>query len=626
MRPRSVVLLGVCLALSAAAIPLHAQEPARSDGWVVIPVADYRALRAKAYPDDPVPAPPPVDAALTRLAYDLTLAGDSITGTATADIDVLKDGWVEVLIPAGLLVRDARLDGRPVSLIDQPSPHVLLSKRGRSQLTLQIVLPVTPAGAAESVVVPPAPAALVEASLQIPRDGVEMTVANGFMSGQSQNAGMSRWTAYGRANEALTFLWRRRVDDQRAGQPLRLRGSVVSLVGLGEDSTQLTATVQIEVQQGLARSITLDVPQGVAINQVSGPLVADWDTASGGGLHVTFLEPVGAATSFTVSGDVRGPHDGVVPVPLVRISQAERETGGVAVEVLGAGEIVERQPLALEPADASDLGSLVRGHESPSLVAFRYKAVAGRDPRSLAVRVSRYATQAMQVANVDEARYQVLIAEDGKSMVKARYAVRNNHRGLLSVALPQGAALWQASVAGRPVRPGRSSEGALLIPLEKARSREDLPPFVVEMVYVVPSVVWTEKGTEDVTLPALDLPVSRTGVELHYSPRFRVASSSTSAFRVEPYSNPFSPTLNENAPQTELVESQSLSDKDEAGAAMKELVKQYQQAAGGRAVAGILPVQVPFPDFGAVLFLASELTPEARAPRLSLEYQRERGN
>jgi hypothetical protein len=626
MRPLSVVLLGVCLALPSAPIRLHAQEPARSDGWVVIPVADYRALRAKAYPDDPVPAPPPVDAALTRLAYDLTLAGESITGTATADIDVLKDGWVEVLIPAGLLVRDARLDGRPVSLIDQPSPHVLLSKRGRSQLTLQIVLPVTPAGAAESVVVPPAPAALVEASLQIPRDGVEMTVANGFMSGQNQNAGTSRWTAYGRANEPLTFLWRRRVDDQRAGQPLRLRGSVVSLVGLGEDSTQLTATVQIEIQQGLGRSITLDVPQGVAINQVSGPLVADWDAASGGALHVTFLEPVAAATSFTVSGDVRGPHDGVVPVPLVRIPQADRETGGVAVEVLGAGEIVERQPLALEPADASDLGSLVRGHESPSLVAFRYKAVAGHDPRSLAVRVSRYATQAMQVANVDEARYQVLIAEDGKSMVKARYAVRNNHRGLLSVALPQGAALWQASVAGRPVRPGRSTDGALLIPLEKARSREDLPPFVVEMVYVMPSVVWTEKGTEDVTLPALDLPVSRTGVELHYSPRFRVASSTTSAFRVESYSDPFSPTLNENAPAIDVMESQSLSDKDEAAAAMKALVKQYQQAAGGRAVTGILPVQVPFPDFGAVLFLASELTPEARAPKLSLEYQRERGN
>ena len=631
MRPHRVVLLGVLLALSIAPLHVLAQEPSRADGWVVIPVEDYRSLRARAYPTEPIPAPPPVDAALTRLTYDLTLAGDSVTGSATAEVDVLKDGWVDVLIPAGLLVRDARVDGRPVSLIDQPSPHVLLSKRGRSELTLQIVLPVTPAGAAESVVIPPAPAALVEASLQIPRDGVQMSVANGFVSGQNQNAGATRWTAYGRANEPLTFLWRRRVDDQRAGQPLRLRGSVVSLVGLAEDSTQITATVQVDVMQGLARSVTLAVPSSMSINQVSGPLVGDWDTA-GGALRIAFLEPVASATTISISGDVRGPHDGIVPVPLVRIPDAERETGGIAVEVLGAGEIVERQPQALDPADATDLGSIIRGRESPSLVAFRYKPLTGRDPRALAVKVSRYATQAMQVANVDEARYQVLIAEDGKSMVKARYAVRNNHRGLLTVALPANATLWQASVAGRPVRPGRSTTGALLVPLEKARTRDDdLPPFVVEIVYVAPTASWGERGAEELTLPALDLPVSRTGVELHYSPRFRVTST-MGPFRVEPYASPFSAALTENEVSLRVAQvanapaAPSLADKDEGAAAMKELVKQYQLAAGGRLVAGVLPVQVPFPEFGAVLFLASELTPEARAPKLPLEYQRERGN
>ena len=49
--------------------------------------------------------------------------------------------------PLGSAVRDASIDGRPVSLIEPGNPHILLSKRGRSQLTLQIVLPVTPAGA-----------------------------------------------------------------------------------------------------------------------------------------------------------------------------------------------------------------------------------------------------------------------------------------------------------------------------------------------------------------------------------------------------------------------------------------------------------------------------------------------
>ena len=151
MRAIRFVLLSAATLTAVCTVRVAAQAPAQSDGWVVIPVDDYRVLRGKAYPTAPAPSPPPVDATLTRIAYDLSLVGDSVTGTAIADIDVLKDGWVDVMIPAGLLVRDARLDGRPVSLIDQPRPHVILSKRGRSQLTLQIVLPVTPAGSAESV-------------------------------------------------------------------------------------------------------------------------------------------------------------------------------------------------------------------------------------------------------------------------------------------------------------------------------------------------------------------------------------------------------------------------------------------------------------------------------------------
>ena len=64
----------------------------------------------------------------------------------------------------------------------------------------------------------------------------------------------------------------------------------------------------------------------------------------------------------------------------IRLPAAERETGGVAVEVLGAGEISGREPRGLDPADPSELGEPLRGRESPSMVAFRYRA-AGR-PRS----------------------------------------------------------------------------------------------------------------------------------------------------------------------------------------------------------------------------------------------------
>ena len=61
----------------------------------------------------------------------------------------IENGWVRVAMPDGLIVRDAKLDGRPVNLAMNPTDKgpgradLLLSKTGRSVLTMKIVAPVT---------------------------------------------------------------------------------------------------------------------------------------------------------------------------------------------------------------------------------------------------------------------------------------------------------------------------------------------------------------------------------------------------------------------------------------------------------------------------------------------------
>ena len=107
----------------------------------------------------------------------------------------------------------------------------------------------------------------------------------------------------------------------------------------------------------------------------------------------------------------------------MRLRAAEREGGGVAVEVLGAGEIAGRDPRGLEPADPSDLGAPVRGRESPSMLAFTYRAQPGTTARALSLQVARYTPQAVLIASIEEARYDVLLDEEGKALVRARYAV-----------------------------------------------------------------------------------------------------------------------------------------------------------------------------------------------------------
>ena len=649
----SAVLVCLC-----AAVDARAQAPV--EGWVVLPVDEYRALRARANPDAPAPLPPPVDATLTRVEYDLRADTDVVSGRALLTIDVLRDGWVKVPIPAGLRVRDARIDGQPVPLVEGPPAHVLLSRSGRVVLSLDISLPLGAAGGAESVSLPPAPAALSRAILTVQRGGVELTVTGGFVHERAESATESKWTALGRANQGMTFSWKRKTDERRAELPLRYRARIASAVRLGEEVSTVSANVRVEVQQGVARAVTLTVPIGVVVNQVNGATIADWDI-KGEMLRVRLLDPVATELSFVVQGESRLPADGEVAIPLLRAAAAERETGGVAVSVLGAGEIEKQQMRGFEPADVSELTDVTGGRESPSTVAFRMRPVAGTESRSLHVSIKRYTPQAVLIANVEEARYRALASEDGLFLVEAHYAIRNNQRSFLKVTLPPGATIWSAAVGGRAVRPGVAEGRSVLLALEKGRAGEDAPTFVVRITYLQPVEAWADKARTHLELPALDLPISRTGVELYHSPRYR-ASLAPGSFREETDPGVFSEALRARgvgfglAAGSARFEAKSLDavatpppppsppmaapsppapvaappgyaanvpmQPARVAGGVQTLIDRYRNAGGGRTVRGTLPVNVTFPAIGPSLFMAAELTPEGQAASFDLTIRR----
>ncbi|OLB38594.1 MAG: hypothetical protein AUH11_06310 [Acidobacteria bacterium 13_2_20CM_57_17] len=649
---RRLLLFGALLVfLFISAAGSLAQTVAHSPGWVVLPVEEYRTLHARAYPTEREPEPPPVEATLTRIDYDLRIDGELASGRASLTVDVLKDGWVRVPVPAGLLVREARLDGKLVSLVpsagDKASGQLsaLLSHSGRGVLLLDIAIPVSSVNGEESITLPSTVSGVTRASVQLPRQGVDVRLTGGLLSEKSESAAESKWIAYGRGNEALTFAWRRKTEDHRATLPLRMRGSLTQLLGLGEDSTSINAEISLEVTQGAARVARIQVPDKVTINQVLGAMVADWEVKANE-LSVTFLEPVEQNARFVVTGETRSPREGQIDIPLLRLLNTERETGGVAVEVLGAGEIKDLKSEGLDNADATDLGPMISNRQSPSLAAFRFLTGDANLARSLSLDVARYTPQAVLLANISEARYHVLISSQGKTLVQARYAVRNNQRNFLKVTLPSGATLWSASLAGKAVRPGQSPDGSLLLPLDKARAGEEAPEFAVEVVYLSRGSAWNDKGEFKLGLPALDLPVSRTGLLVYHPPLFKVTPE-PGAFRTEPYENSLSSALNPPASRVDGGEGGGVAGvlapsagpqppkpsdtdaKDEAKwkrsqVATEALLDKFKADSLAGKRAGILPIRVSFPAFGPSIYLVSELTGENQAPSAGLTYQHEK--
>src|SRR3954466_5108376 len=86
-RPRTLsalrILPAIVLAFTSAATTGFAQSSSgNTEGWVVLPVGEYTALRLAAFPVSAEAAPPPVEATLSRLDYDLKVDGDLASGEA----------------------------------------------------------------------------------------------------------------------------------------------------------------------------------------------------------------------------------------------------------------------------------------------------------------------------------------------------------------------------------------------------------------------------------------------------------------------------------------------------------------------------------------------------------------
>ena len=215
--------------------------------------------------------------------------------------------------------------------------------------------------------------------------------------------------------------------------------------------------------------------------------------------------------------------------------------------------------------------------------------------------------------------------------MQARYAVRNNQRNFVKITLPAGATVWNALLSGNPVRPGQANDGSLLLPLEKARGGEDAPAFVVEVLYLNRATSWDEKGKVKLSLPALDLPISRTGLLLYYPPLFRVTAD-PGPFRLEPYALPASADSTRKSqsrpqwgsPTVSSTGARSLQRRKRTSWRRKRWWTTFRRKSESGKVSGILPIGVSFPAFGPSLYLAAELTGENQAAFADFTYQRDK--
>ena len=286
-------------------------------------------------------------------------------------------------------------------------------------------------------------------------------------------------------------------------------------VTVGEGDVSVRANVVWTLRRGSLDTLTATVHGASDDLEVKGRGVNKW-SRSGDTITVELAAPTSTRANLELhwTTSLTDTTEASFVVPRVEPANAFRTDTSLQLARDGEIEVVPTLD-RWSPVPADELPAWGRGLvEGTPTAAYQRGQVTG-DSGSLAL--LRFVPVAGPRAVVDVAEYTLALSEGGRLLGRAKYQVRNERAAFLRVTPPEGVAIVGARIAGETALPGRTEDGAWLIPLQRSlETVEGLLSFPVEITLLGDGEDWDRRERRGLPLPQLDAPiaVSRTTVYL----------------------------------------------------------------------------------------------------------------
>jgi len=508
MSSRSGAWQGVAAVAAAALLGSRATEAAARQ--VVLPLAQYEELRAKARTTPEPPPPPPAPVAVESDDLEIVAEAASARIVQTLRVRVLGAGWQAIPAgEAGSFVA-ADLGGLEGRLAEGPGGSVLeVRGQGEHRVRLESAVAVARDETATRPVwrfalrLPPAAVARGTLALAPPLAGAVDEAAlggGGLLLGARQGAS---WRFAARPGQPLEVrLSGRAVLPERARLPLRFDATTATSAVLSRTRLVVHGRVVVRVAQGRLAELRLRLPAGFTVESVS-PRVAGWKV-DGGILVVTPLDPVEEQLGLAV--ELTAPPRDAFAAPLLLPEGAARTTVLARAGVQGDALLPVVDMASARPPDSVELAPVAADPAARQGRPYLLVGDPARPPRWQAEWSERTEVLAAQV---DVLWVELTAGEAGQAGYQLWAEVRNRATTQLAIALPPGFALTAASRDGVPLAPGLGPDQGLTVPL---LSRES--PQLVHVAGVVPFTLPRSDGPLAVPLPALSAPAASIRVRL----------------------------------------------------------------------------------------------------------------
>jgi hypothetical protein len=514
--------LTLVLALPAAGAP--AQQ-------VTLPLPLYEALRARANPAAEVEPPPSAPFAVESDEVEVRAGAAAARVVQSLWLTLYSGDWQSITLGEAGSFLNAELgdlDGRVVATDGAPGVLYVRDVRavrgqGRHRVRLESVVPVT---RDESATRPTwrfalrlPPAGVVRGTIAAADLGAaveDLELEGGLLA--AERAGGARWAFAAPPSAALQItLLGKPTLPARARLPLRFAATAATATALSRTQLRVHGWVEARVAQGRLAELRVALPASFEVASASGPIAA-WKVA-GGELVITPLAPV--EDSLTVEVELKGPLLEAFATPLLLPAGAAHLTLLAKAGVAGDGVLRLADAGSARPAEPEDLGGL--GARVRDAAGRLYRILdARRPPRWQAEWAERTAVLASEV---DGLWVEAVLGEAGRASYQLWAAVRNHGAQALTIKLPAGFELEEASRDGLSIVPGAPGTGGSIVPGAPGSVADAAAGFVVplltrdtpQLIYVsgvLPLALPRGNGDLAVPLPALSAPAARLEVRV----------------------------------------------------------------------------------------------------------------
>jgi hypothetical protein len=452
---------------------------------------------------------------LTKALYTGKVTRKGARITAKIHLHVLNDNPLYIpakipLFPGDIAFEDVLMDGKPALIeTDNGWTAVTAPKPGEHVVTAIFSLPAT---------LDKEPYRLNFNIPETPITQIDLILAAAHLDARVEGAsqvqttpgeGGTRVRASLPQTNAVTISWNA-VEPERAKGPAKVYATIHQLVSVQDDAVRVTAKVELDVLQNTINNLSIVLPEGYTLLDVTGEAVGEWKKRGEG--ERTLFIPFGYARKgrFDVLLKLERSFkdkEGAVPFDGFKVLGAVRESGDLLVEKATNGEVQVSKKLGLSRLDIQDTPNELKALSTQTfLEAYKYI----RPPIRLGLDIQRHEEIAVVSSVVDSANAVTLLLKDGKCVTHLTLTVKNTARQFVELKLPAGADVWSVFVEGRTARPSKNEAGATLIPLNRSQIEgKNLAPFEVEVMYFQNMGRPDLLGVQHLQIPNLDLKVSQ---------------------------------------------------------------------------------------------------------------------